>query len=38
LRHEFQQEPAAKGRATTATVARMAPVTIFYSGRGVGLG
>jgi hypothetical protein len=36
--HEFRQEPAAEEGAATATVARMAPVTIFYSGPGVGLG
>ncbi len=36
--HEFGEEPATEGRATTATMARAAPVTIFYSGPGVGLG
>ena len=36
--HEFRQEPATEGGATATTLARMAPVTIFYSGRGVGLG
>jgi hypothetical protein len=36
--HEFQQEPATEGGGATATATRRAPVTIFYSGRGVGLG
>ena len=36
--HEFRQEPAMEEGATSATMARMAPVTIFYSGPGVGLG
>lgn len=36
--HELGDEPAAEGRAATATMARAAPVTIFYSGPGVGLG
>lgn len=36
--HEFRQEPATEGGTATATVARMAPVTFFYSGLGVGLG
>ena len=35
---EFEEAPAMEGRAATATVARAAPVTIFYSVPGVGLG
>ena len=36
--HKFGEEPATEGRAAAATVARAAPVTIFYSRPGVGLG
>jgi len=36
--HEFWEEPATQPDAATAAVARVAPVTIFYSGPGVGLG
>ncbi len=36
--HQFRHDPATKGGAAAATVARVAPVTIFYSGPGVGLG
>lgn len=36
--HEFLRERATEGGTATAALARMAPVTFFYSGLGVGLG
>jgi len=36
--HEFGEEPALHAGFGCGAVARTAPVTIFYSGPGVGLG